>query len=87
MLKAMAFFISVLFITIVAYGVTSRAMVYYGTFDFDLSQIFTNVIYPQYFFIYGYFENELINLDAIVANNNDTTVPNKPGIVAGAIAT
>ncbi|CAF1231672.1 unnamed protein product [Rotaria sp. Silwood1] len=86
-LQAMAFFVCVLFITIVAYGVTSRAMVYYGTFDFDGRQILMNVIYPQYFFIYGYFGNELTNLDAIVANNTTANVPATNGTVASAIAT
>ncbi|CAF4801606.1 unnamed protein product [Rotaria sp. Silwood1] len=87
MLQAMAFFVCVLFITIVAYGVTSRAMVYYGTFDFDGRQILMNVIYPQYFFIYGYFGNELTNLDAIIANNTTANVPATNGTVASAIAT
>ncbi|CAF1216124.1 unnamed protein product, partial [Didymodactylos carnosus] len=52
------FFVFLIIVAISAYGITSRSMYLYGTFQFNLAQIFENVIYPVYYFIYGSFDDE-----------------------------
>ncbi|CAF0816739.1 unnamed protein product [Adineta ricciae] len=76
MLKDLLFFLCIIAIVMIAYGVASRSMVYYpkvngfttdtgGPIDtrFDGRSIFRNVIYPVYYFLYGEFDNELMSLD------------------------
>ncbi|CAF1688055.1 unnamed protein product, partial [Adineta ricciae] len=76
MLKDLLFFLCIIAIVMIAYGVASRSMVYYpkangfttdtgGLIDtrFDGRSIFRNVIYPVYYFLYGEFDNELMSLD------------------------
>ncbi|CAF0865587.1 unnamed protein product [Didymodactylos carnosus] len=41
-----------------AYGVTSRAIYLYGTFEFTLGQILNNIFHPVYYFIYGSYDDE-----------------------------
>jgi hypothetical protein len=50
-------------IVIFGYGITSRAMIAYGTIDFDGRQFFLKIIYPVYYFVLGSFDNELSTLD------------------------
>ena len=73
----MLFFIVVLLLAILAYGVTSRSMTAHKEFNFNLKEILQNVIYPQYFFIYGYIENELFTLEAMLRNTNHTNISSK----------
>ncbi len=53
-------------VVIFGYGITSRSMTAYGTFDFDGRQFFHNVVYPVYYFVLGSFDNELSSLDGII---------------------
>ncbi|CAF0997725.1 unnamed protein product [Adineta steineri] len=57
-------FIFIIVVVIFGYGVTSRSMTAYRTFDFDGRQFFHNVVYPVYYFVLGSFDNELSQLDA-----------------------
>jgi hypothetical protein len=56
-------FIIIIAIFIFGYGITSRSMTAYGTFDFDGRQFFHNVVYPVYYFVLGSFDNERSQLD------------------------
>lgn len=56
---------------IFGYGVASRAMIAYGTFDFDGRQVFRNVVYPVYYFVLGSFDNELSTLDGTNDDSKD----------------
>jgi hypothetical protein len=70
MLKDLLFFISIIAVTMIAYGVASRSMVYYANSDifntttaFDGRSVFRQIIYPVYYLMYGNFDNEFSNLD------------------------
>lgn len=72
-LKDLAFFIVILFVVIMGYGVASRSMVYHSadpSFDsepFDTSfsgrPIFRQIIYPVYYLLYGDVGSERGGLD------------------------
>lgn len=53
-------------VVIFGYGIASRAMIAYGTFDFDGRQFFHNVVYPVYYFMLGSFDNELESFEGRV---------------------
>ncbi|CAF1432957.1 unnamed protein product, partial [Adineta steineri] len=73
MLKDLLFFICIIAIVMIGYGVASRSMVYYSnptlfndtTTDtsFDGRSIFRQIIYPVYYLMYGQMGNELADLD------------------------
>ncbi|CAF3178228.1 unnamed protein product [Rotaria socialis] len=79
MLQDLLFFLSIIAVVMIAYGVASRSMVYYppgnnvtvltGPPDTSFSgrPIFRNILYPVYYLMYGDFGDELTNLD----NNSD----------------
>ncbi|CAF3545898.1 unnamed protein product [Rotaria socialis] len=56
-------FIIIIVIFIFGYGITSRSMTAYGTFDLDGRQFFRNIVYPVYYFVLGKFDDELAQLD------------------------
>lgn len=73
-MKDLLFFMCIIFVVMVGYGVASRSMVYYpnaelfnATMDintsFDGRSIFRQIIYPVYYLMYGQFGNELSDLD------------------------
>ena len=57
------FFIGLIIIVILGYGIASRAMIAYGQFGFDGREIFYHIVYPVYYFVLGRFDNELSDLD------------------------
>ncbi|CAF2356522.1 unnamed protein product [Rotaria sp. Silwood2] len=77
MLKDLLFFMVIIAIVMIGYGVASRSMVYYPTVNnftteaggsidnsFDGRSVFRQIIYPVYYFLYGDFSDELANLDS-----------------------
>jgi hypothetical protein len=46
-----------------AYGVASRSMAFYGTFDFNARSILRSVLYPVYYLLYTNLSGELNDLD------------------------
>jgi hypothetical protein len=42
-----------IFIAISAYGVVSRSLILYGEIPFTINEIFKQIFYPPYWFIYG----------------------------------
>jgi hypothetical protein len=42
-----------IFIAIAAYGVVSRAMIFYNEIPFTVSDLFKQILYEPYWFIYG----------------------------------
>lgn len=46
-----------------AYGFASRAMAFYGTFDFSVRNVFSNVFYPVYYLLYTNLSGELSHVD------------------------
>jgi len=67
----------------IGYGVASRSMVYYpivngfttatgGSIDtsFDGRNVFRQILYPVYYFLYGEFLHELENLDSMYMGYN-----------------
>jgi hypothetical protein len=82
-LKDLLFFIIIIAIVMIGYGVASRSMVYYpvannfttatgGFIDtsFDGRTVFRQIIYPVYFFLHGEFSGELNNLDSMYNNHS-----------------
>ncbi|CAF4924916.1 unnamed protein product, partial [Rotaria sp. Silwood1] len=80
MLQDLVFFLCIIAVVMIGYGVASRSMVYYpvengfttktnGSIDnsFDGRAVFHQVLYPVYYLLYSQFGNELQNLD----NNSD----------------
>ncbi|CAF3768827.1 unnamed protein product [Rotaria sordida] len=76
MLQDLLFFLCIIAIVMIGYGVASRSLVYYpvengfttetnGSIDtsFDGRAVFYQVLYPVYYLLYGQFGNELRNLD------------------------
>ncbi|CAF1004363.1 unnamed protein product [Adineta steineri] len=70
MLKDLTFFMFIIAIVMIAYGVTSRSMAYYPNpelngydINFDGRGIFRQIIYPVYYFMYGNMGNETTYLD------------------------
>ncbi|CAF1526781.1 unnamed protein product [Rotaria sordida] len=61
-------------IVIFGYGIASRAMIAYGTFDFDGRQFFRNVIYPVYYFMLGSFDNEVESFEGKICIDQLGTV-------------
>ncbi len=72
------FFICIILIVMIAYGVASRSMVYYpivnnfttitgGIIDIDFNgrEVFYQILYPVYYFLHGYIDPELANLDSM----------------------
>ncbi|UJR10750.1 hypothetical protein I4U23_014938 [Adineta vaga] len=59
------FFIYIILIAMIAYGVASRTMYTYNdqTLSFDVRSIARNIIYPAYYLMYGNVDNELAALD------------------------
>ncbi|CAF1400746.1 unnamed protein product, partial [Didymodactylos carnosus] len=67
MLRDLAAFVYIIFILIAAYGVVSRSMISYQNVTFDGRGIFSNILYPPYWFIYGNTQDELQKLDSMYA--------------------
>ncbi|CAF3724742.1 unnamed protein product [Rotaria sordida] len=76
MMKDLLFFICIIGIVMIAYGIASCSMVYYpkannfttetnGSIDtsFDGRSVFRNILYPVYYLLYGQFGTQLDNLD------------------------
>ncbi|CAF4433686.1 unnamed protein product, partial [Rotaria socialis] len=68
MLIDLFFFIYIILIAMIAYGVASRAMYNYSDPDpndltFDGRSIFRNILYPTYYLMYGSTDNELTALN------------------------
>lgn len=57
------FFVFLILIVIFGYGITSRAMIAYGTLEFDGRDFFRKIIYPVYYFVLGSFDDERTSLD------------------------
>ncbi|CAF4624196.1 unnamed protein product, partial [Rotaria sp. Silwood2] len=70
MTNDLLFFIFLMIVVIFGYGIASRAMIAYGTFNFDGRQFFRNVVYPVYYFMLGSFDNEL---ESFAATPDDST--------------
>ncbi|CAF3768859.1 unnamed protein product [Rotaria sordida] len=79
MLQDLLFFLCIIAIVMIAYGVASRSIVYYpvengfttetnGFIDisFDGRAVFRQIIYPVYYLLYSQFGNETQNLDSNV---------------------
>ncbi|CAF0870280.1 unnamed protein product, partial [Didymodactylos carnosus] len=66
-------FIYIIFIFIAAYGVVSRSMISYGNVDFSGRGIFSNILYPPYWFLYGNTGDELSTLDNMINGDNSTS--------------
>jgi len=77
-LKDLLFFICIIAIAMIGYGVASRSMVYYpivnnfttatgGFIDtsFDGRDVFRQILYPVYYFLHGDVRTELENLDSM----------------------
>ncbi len=77
-LKDLSFFICIIAVVMIGYGVSSRSMVYYpiannfttvtGGFidpNFDGRSVFRQILNPVYYFLYGILDNELGNLDSM----------------------
>lgn len=56
-----------------AYGVASRSMAFYGTFDFTARQILRSVFYPVYYLLYTNLSGELNGLDGRLSMLIDVT--------------
>ena len=65
----------------IAYGVASRSMVYYPVVNgfttypnnsidttFDGRDVFRQILYPVYYFLYGVLDDELANLNSMLIN-------------------
>ena len=76
-LRDLLFFVCIIAVVMIGYGVASRSMVYYPLINgfttesdglinpsFDGRSVFRQVIAPVYFFLHGEFGNELDNLDS-----------------------
>jgi hypothetical protein len=46
-----------------AYGVASRSIAFYGTFEFSVFNVFHYVFYPVYYLLYTNLSGELDKLD------------------------
>ena len=46
-----------------AYGVASRSMAFYGTFQFGVREFFNRVLYPVYYLLYTNVSGELNGID------------------------
>ncbi|CAF4602126.1 unnamed protein product [Rotaria sp. Silwood1] len=77
MIQDLLFFMVIIAVVMIGYGVASRSMVYYprannftmetgGSINnsFDGRTVFRHIIYPVYYFLYGDFGDELTNLDS-----------------------
>ena len=53
----------VIFVSMIAYGVVSRALVMYSSIEFTPNDIFTAVFYQPYWFLYSIVDDEKKNLD------------------------
>jgi hypothetical protein len=85
-LKDLLFFIIIIAVVMIGYGVASRSMVYYpiannfttatgGFIDtsFDGRSVFRQVLAPVYFLLHGEIIGELNNLDSMcIQSNNDS---------------
>ncbi len=49
-----------------AYGVASRSIAFYGTFKFNVRNVFCYVFYPVYYLLYTNLSGELDRLDGNV---------------------
>lgn len=83
----MMFFLCILAVCIIAYGVSSRAMVHPNSLSFNARDIFSKLVYRPYFFLYGYFEEELKYLDELVSSKNDSNNGVRDDITSAATAT
>ncbi|UJR20407.1 hypothetical protein I4U23_023538 [Adineta vaga] len=63
MLKNLSFFAILIAIVMTAYGVASRSMAFYGTFEFNGREILRSVLYPVYYLLYTNLSGELNGLD------------------------
>ncbi|CAF3344944.1 unnamed protein product [Rotaria sp. Silwood1] len=76
-IQDLLFFMVIIAVVMIGYGVASRSMVYYprannftmetgGSINnsFDGRTVFRHIIYPVYYFLYGDFGDELTNLDS-----------------------
>ncbi|CAF0801692.1 unnamed protein product [Didymodactylos carnosus] len=70
-LRDLSAFVYIIFIFIAAYGVVSRSMISYGNVEFSGHGIFSNILYPPYWFIYGNNGDELATLDKMIANDKE----------------
>lgn len=62
-LKNLSFFAILIAIVMTAYGVASRSMAFYGTFEFGARSILRTVLYPVYYLLYTNVSGELNGLD------------------------
>ncbi|CAF3716629.1 unnamed protein product [Adineta steineri] len=73
MLRDLAAFFYMIFIAIAAYGVVSRALIFYQQIPFTGSDIFRSIFYEPYWFIYGDVSDKDL-LDQIISNGTQSLV-------------
>ncbi|CAF3720059.1 unnamed protein product [Rotaria magnacalcarata] len=61
----------IIFVCIAAYGVASRALVFYSNLEFTPDSIAANIFYPPYWFLYQFVDDKT-NLDTIISSNSST---------------
>ncbi|CAF1258924.1 unnamed protein product, partial [Didymodactylos carnosus] len=72
-LKDLFIFITIIFISIMAYGVASRSLFMYNNIDFTARGLFGTILYPAYWLIY-YVVDEKDVINDIILDNNQTSV-------------
>ncbi|CAF1272549.1 unnamed protein product, partial [Rotaria sordida] len=81
MLRDLFAFVYMIFTAIIAYGVVSRALIYYKQVPFTGYGIFSQILYVPYWFIYGVVP-DLSILDGIINGDNSTIEANVPEATA-----